>query len=151
MNNLCIYSRDRMHSSDHKSRSCTIIRLVSVFSILLLSAGCAAAAVTHLEVSPTNPQVGDTVTIQSTASPYEAFCLSVNFSSNLSTLDDQYGCTFDKIVIPANAECSMEVQGVKNLTVTTDVLRIPISRTMLTCTDTDRYPEIALPNAPIDS
>ena len=138
-----------MHSSDHKRRGCTSIILVNVLLILLLSAGCAAAVVTDLQVSPTNPRVGDTVTIRGNASPYEVVCLSVNFSSNLSASNYQYGCSLDKMAIPADAACSLEVQGVKNLTVTTDALGIPISRTMLACTDADHCVEIALPSIPI--
>lgn len=129
LNSLSIYSRNRIHSPDRKSRGRTSVMIVGVLLILLLSAGCAAAAVTNLHVSPANPQVGDIVTIRGQASPDEVICATVTFSQNVSVLNGKYNYDFGEVSIPADTYCCITAKDVENLVMSTDLFGIPVSKT----------------------
>lgn len=129
MNRLPIYSQNRIHSSDRKSRGCTSVIIASVLLILLLSAGCAAAAVTNLHVSPANPQVGDTVTVRGKASPNEVIYATVIYSESVPVTNGEYCCDMGEVSIPAGTYCTVTVDGVENMVMNTEVFGIPVSKT----------------------
>lgn len=147
LNSLSVYSRNRIHSPDRKSRGRTSVIIVGVLLILLLSAGCAAAAVTNLHISPAHPQVGDTVTIQGKASPNEVIYANVTFSESTPVTNGEFCCDLGEVSIPADTYCTVTVDGVENLVLATEVFGIPVSKTQEAY---DHCAHMDVSNIPVD-
>ncbi len=135
-----------MCGRDNTSRVRTSIVLVRILLALILSVGCAAAALTELQISPKNPKVGDSVTISGKASPNEVLSAEITFIQNVTVSNGEYKYDPGKISMPAGTTNSIiTAEGVKNLAISTNILGIKLSRSFDASADTAT---VSMPNIP---
>jgi hypothetical protein len=126
VNSLSLCSRNGM-----RSRGRTSILLVSVLLALLLSVGFAAAwPVTDLKITPENPCVNDgNITITGKVGPGDYVTISTTYVKEVSVSNGKYEYDAGKVPIPAGTTvCSVTAEGVKDLTISTSILGIPLSK-----------------------
>ena len=93
--------------------------LLSVLLLLCLLISPAAAKVQKLDVSPSNPTVGDTLKIKGTASPGEIIKAEVSFETEIPVSGAKYQYSLQKIKVPIgkNNRFTVTAAGVQNLNV----------------------------------
>lgn len=95
---------------------------VTIFLFLGIIAFPAAANVTAWEISPQNPNVGDTLIISGTASPEEEVGISISFDKTVPVYLRKYTYEFDNIeVLNFNSFFTVRAEGVEKLNMKTKI------------------------------
>ncbi|MDD3245410.1 MAG: hypothetical protein PHF18_00835 [Methanosarcina sp.] len=97
---------------------------LSVFILALLMISPAAASVSDWEYSPENPVIGDTLSIEGSASPEEELDVLVNFEKTVSVSEGKYEYILEDVEIPNGFDNNFNVEatGAKNLNVRVKML-----------------------------
>jgi len=96
--------------------------LVTISLFLGTTAFPATASVTTWEISPQNPNVGDTLIISGLASPEEEIGISISFDKTVPVYLRKYTYEFDNIeVLNFNSFFTVRAEGVENLNMRTKI------------------------------
>lgn len=124
---------NKVRSSGFKKLGKTSIASISVLLILLLSASCALAwPVEDLKVTPESPicTYSGNITITGKVGPGDTVPLITTFVKEVNVTDGKYVYDAGLVPIPAGVTlCSITAENVKDMTVTTNLFGIPISKT----------------------
>lgn len=122
---------DGMLSSNFKKVGKASFVSIGVVLLLLLSASCALAwPVTDLQITPENPCVNDgTITITGKVGPGDYVTITTTYVKEIPVSNGEYVYDAGIVPIPKDATCSVTAEGAKDLTISTSLIGIPVSKT----------------------
>lgn len=112
----------------------TLLKPISIILILLLSASCVLAwPVTDLKITPENPCVNEgNITITGKVGPNDYVPITTIYEVEVPVSNGKYEYDAGIVPIPSGIIlCSISAEGVNDLTVSTNVWGLPISKTQV--------------------
>ncbi len=98
-------------------------RLLPTLILLAALIPVASCNVTKIEVEPTEPMQGDTVTLRIKASPEESIPITITFTKTLPVSNGEYDLPLNGVNVPQTPNSfTVETEGVLNLNVAVKVL-----------------------------